>query len=168
MGAILHDVGKVDIPSEILNKPGALRAEEWSIMQGHPERGVELLADVDFPWDIRPMVLHHHEHWDGSGYPHGLSGEGIPVAARVLCVADVFDALTTTRSYRSAFTPEAALEIMQGDTGHIFDPKLFEIFERLVRKARASAQVYQPIFRDRVLMPTRQTPVPRQPPHLVS
>jgi len=168
MGALLHDVGKVDIPPEILNKPGALSADEWDIMRGHPERGVELLADVDFPWDIRPMVLHHHEHWDGSGYPHGLTGEDIPVAARVLCVADVFDALTTTRSYRSAFTAEAALEIMQGDTGHIFDPQLFEVFERLVRQARAAAPVYQPIFRDRVLMPTRHTPVPRQPPHLVS
>ena len=164
MGALLHDVGKVGIPPEILNKPGALSEEEWVIMRAHPERGVELLADVDFPWDIRPMVLHHHEHWNGRGYPHGLSGEQIPVAARVLCVADVFDALTTTRSYRSAFSQQAALEIMEGDAGHVFDPGLFALFERLVREGRTARPAYRPVFRDRGLVNERFAPIRRQPP----
>jgi putative nucleotidyltransferase with HDIG domain len=166
MGALLHDVGKVDVPREILNKPGALSAEEWAVMREHPERGVQLLERVEFPWDIRPMVLHHHEHWNGGGYPHGLQGEEIPEAARVLCVADVFDALTTTRSYRAAFTAEAALEIMQGDAGHVFDPRLFAIFERLIREARSAGPAYRPLFRG--TMPTRLGPVRRQPPLHVS
>ncbi len=163
MGALLHDVGKVDVPSSILNKPGRLTEDEWDVMRAHPERGVQLLADVDFPWDIRPMVLHHHERWDGGGYPYGLAGEEIPVAARVLCVADVFDALTTTRSYRSAFTASAALEIMEGDAGHAFDPRLFELFERVVRAER-EAPAYRPHFRAHALPPTHLGPVPRRPP----
>jgi HD-GYP domain-containing protein (c-di-GMP phosphodiesterase class II) len=163
MGALLHDVGKVGIPPEILNKPGPLTAEEWSVIHEHPQRGVELLSDVDFPWDIRPMVLHHHEHWDGGGYPHGLAGEAIPVAARVLCVADVFDALTTTRSYRGAFSHRAALEIMQGDAGHIFDPRLFEHFERLVREDRG-AGAYLSAFGGRDRVPGRLPAGLREPP----
>lgn len=137
MGALLHDVGKVTVPSEILNEPGPLTDDQWTIMKRHPENGVKLLADVEFPWDIRPMVLHHHEHWDGGGYPHGLKGSEIPMAARILCVADVFDALTTTRSYRTAFSPEAALKIMKDDAGRVFDPELFEIFATIAYR-RAS------------------------------
>ncbi|NNF14782.1 MAG: HD domain-containing protein [Gemmatimonadetes bacterium] len=131
MGALLHDVGKVSVPPEILNKTGRLTEKEWQIMRRHPERGVELLAEVEFPWDIRPMVLHHHERWDGSGYPYGLAGSDIPLAARILCVADVFDALTTTRSYRRAFSAPAALEIMEADVGRLFDPELFRLFREL-------------------------------------
>lgn len=132
MGALLHDVGKVAVPPAILNKPGRLDDDEWRIMKEHPVRGVELLADVEFPWDIRPMVLHHHERWDGSGYPHRLAGANIPLAARILCVADVFDALTTTRSYRKAFSPKAALEIMEADVGRVFDPELFALFREII------------------------------------
>lgn len=132
MGALLHDVGKVAVPSDILNKPEPLSDEEWAVMRRHPETGVELLANVEFPWDIRPMILHHHERWDGGGYPHGLAGDQIPVAARILCVADVFDALTTARSYRGAFPADVAMAIMAGDAGHVFDPELFELFLRLV------------------------------------
>ncbi|MEM7417939.1 MAG: HD domain-containing phosphohydrolase [Gemmatimonadota bacterium] len=132
MGALLHDVGKVDVPAEILNKAGPLDDEEWSIVRRHPERGVELLAAVDFPWDIRPMVLHHHERWDGSGYPHGLAGGAIPLAARILCVADVYDALTTTRSYRRGFSPRVALEIMEEEAGRVLDPELFQLFQSVL------------------------------------
>ncbi len=132
MGALLHDVGKVSIPPHVLNKRGPLDADEWSVMREHPLRGVELLADVEFPWDIRPMVLHHHERWDGTGYPHGLAGRDIPLAARILCVADVFDALTTTRSYRKAFSAQAALEIMEADAGRVFDPNLFRLFREMM------------------------------------
>lgn len=132
MGAFLHDVGKTAIPAELLNKQGTLDKEEWALMQQHTLRGVELLEPIDFPWDILPMVRSHHERWDGRGYPDGLSGRAIPLSARILCVADVFDALTTTRSYRNAFTVEEALRIMAADSGKIFDPELFALFQAQV------------------------------------
>ncbi len=141
MGAVLHDVGKTIVPESILNKPGPLTPEEWEIMRRHTIAGVELLSDIDFPWDIRPMVRSHHEHWDGGGYPDGLKGEEIPLAARILCVADVFDALTTARSYRSAYTVEEALEIMARDAGRIFDPALFEAFRRLIQERLGAGEV---------------------------
>ena len=131
MGALLHDVGKIVVPSSILNKPGLLTAEEWAIMRRHPQAGVHLLREIDFPWDIRPMVRHHHEHWDGGGYPDGLAGDDIPRSARILCLADVFDALTSSRSYRPGLTPAHALSVMREDCGIIFDPALFEVFEDL-------------------------------------
>ena len=109
-------------------------------MKRHPEAGVEMLADAQFPWDIRPMVLHHHERWDGKGYPHGIAGEAIPHSARILCVADVFDALTTTRSYRDALPPDVAIEIMEGDAGHVFDPGLFAIFKEQLPLMLAACQ----------------------------
>jgi putative nucleotidyltransferase with HDIG domain len=129
IGALLHDVGKLIVPEEVLNKPGRLNEEEWRIMKRHPEAGVELLADIEFPWDIRPMVRNHHERWDGCGYPDNLAGESIPMSARILCVADVYDALTTTRSYRSGFDHNRAVEIMveNNATGH-FDPAVFDLF----------------------------------------
>ena len=93
---------------EILNKAGKLTPEERRIMESHPVAGVELLRDVEFPWDVLPMVRGHHERWDGHGYPDQLAGESIPLAARILCVADVFDALTTDRPYRKAYAvPDA-------------------------------------------------------------
>ena len=129
IGALLHDVGKLIVPVDVLNKPGRLDEDEWRIMKRHPEAGVELLADIDFPWDIRPMVRNHHERWDGCGYPDALAGKSIPMSARILCVADVYDALTTTRSYRSGFEHDRAVEIMieNNATGH-FDPEVFDLF----------------------------------------
>jgi len=146
MGAFLHDVGKVVVPPEILNKEGPLTAEEWEIMRSHTLAGVELLSSLEFPWDLRPMVRSHHEHWDGSGYPDGLSGQMIPLSARILCVADVYDALTSTRAYRPAYSPREALRIMAGDAGRIFDPVLFEIFRELMeeRLAAGTAAVQGP------------------------
>ncbi len=129
MGALLHDVGKIVVPSSILNKPGPLTAEEWATMKRHPQAGVRLLREIEFPWDIRPMVRHHHEHWDGSGYPDGLAGDDIPLSARILCLADVFDALTSSRSYRAGLTPGHTLSVMRKDRGIIFDPALFQVFE---------------------------------------
>ena len=131
MGALLHDVGKIVVPSSILNKPGRLTAKEWATMKRHPQAGVHLLREIEFPWDIRPMVRHHHEHWDGGGYPDGLVGDDIPLSARILCLADVFDALTSSRSYRARLTPDHALSVMREDRGRIFDPALFELFEGL-------------------------------------
>jgi len=131
MGALLHDVGKIVVPAEILNKPGALTPDERRLMERHPDAGVELIGEIDFPWDIRPMVRHHHEAWDGSGYPAGLAGEGIPLSARILCVADVYDALATDRPYRPAFPHERTLEIMSREAGQKLDPRLFAIFRSL-------------------------------------
>jgi putative nucleotidyltransferase with HDIG domain len=127
MGAFLHDLGKTEVPEEILNKPGKLTDEERAMMERHTVIGDEMLAPVEFPWDIRPMVRSHHERWDGRGYPDGLSGHDIPLSARILRIADVFDALTTARSYRRRLTPQEALEIMEDDRGS-FDPDLFGIF----------------------------------------
>jgi putative nucleotidyltransferase with HDIG domain len=131
IGALLHDVGKLMVPAEVLNKPGKLTDEEWALVRGHPTAGVELLADIEFPWDVRPIVESHHERWDGRGYPHGLAGDAIPLAARVLCIADVYDALTSQRSYKRAFTHDEAIEIMRQDVGTQFDPALFPVFEEV-------------------------------------
>jgi putative nucleotidyltransferase with HDIG domain len=130
MGAFLHDLGKTEVAEEILNKPGRLTDEERAAMERHPVIGDEMLAPVEFPWDIRPMVRSHHERWDGRGYPDGLVGDAIPVSARILRIADVFDALTTARSYRRRLPPEEALAIMEEDVGS-FDPEIFSIFKRV-------------------------------------
>ena len=129
IGALLHDVGKLDVPADVLNKPGKLSDAEWGMMRGHAEAGVSLLGDIEFPWDIRPIVLSHHERWDGKGYPHGLAGEAIPLSARVLAVADVYDALTSVRSYKRAMTHEDALAILRQDAGTAFDPQVVAWFE---------------------------------------
>jgi len=131
MGALLHDVGKIVVPPEILNKPGMLTPDERAVIERHPDAGVELIGDIEFPWDIRPMVRHHHEAWNGSGYPLGLAGEEIPLAARILCVADVYDALASDRPYRRGYTHERTLAIMSEEAGTRLDPRLFELFTRL-------------------------------------
>jgi putative nucleotidyltransferase with HDIG domain len=131
MGAFLHDVGKTEVPEEILNKPGRLTDEERLIIERHTVVGDEMLASIAFPWDIRPMVRSHHERWDGRGYPDRLTGEDIPYTARILHIADVFDALTTTRSYRQPLTSASAFELMESDAGS-FDPQLFELFRELL------------------------------------
>lgn len=131
MGAFLHDVGKTEVPGELLNKPGRLTDAERSVIERHTVTGDEMLAPIPFPWDVRPMVRSHHERWDGRGYPDQLAGEEIPLTARILRVADVFDALTTNRSYRLPLTPDQAFQIMQDDHGS-FDPELFEVFRELL------------------------------------
>ena len=136
MGALLHDVGKIVVPGAILNKPGPLTAEERAVMQSHPMAGVEMLADIDFPWDILPMVRHHHEQWNGGGYPDGLAGEEIPLSARILCVADVYDALTSARPYRPAYNHAQAIEAMEAMHG-VFDPVLFARFVRIVEREKS-------------------------------
>ena len=137
VGALLHDVGKIVVPPEILNKAGQLTPEERRIMERHPEAGVELLRDVEFPWDVIPMIRGHHERWDGHGYPDRLAGEAIPLSARILCVADVYDALTTDRPYRKAFERADALKLMEADSGRAFDPEILERFVRLMRAEEA-------------------------------
>jgi diguanylate cyclase (GGDEF)-like protein len=133
VGAIVHDVGKLIVPSELLNKPGRLAPDEWELVKRHPSAGVEMLTDMNFPVDVIPMVRFHHERWDGQGYPEQIVGETIPIAARILCIADVYDALTSRRSYKGALTHDAAMEIMRADVGTQFDPTLFTLFEELMR-----------------------------------
>jgi putative nucleotidyltransferase with HDIG domain len=140
VGALLHDVGKIDIPAEILNKPGRLSAEEWALMRSHPEAGVELLKGIDFPEDVLPVILSHHEKWDGSGYPHGLTGESIPLVARILGLADAYDALTTARSYKPGLPHARAMEIIRGDAGTHFDPSLVPLFEGALADVRAGVR----------------------------
>lgn len=130
MGAFLHDVGKTEVPEEILNKPGRLTDDERGIIERHTVIGDEMLSSIEFPWDIRPMVRSHHERWDGTGYPDGLAGLEIPLTARILRIADVFDALTTTRSYRAPLSHDQAFRLMVEDEGS-FDPELFGVFTKL-------------------------------------
>ena len=138
IGAMLHDVGKLVIPSEILNKPTRLSDDEWTLVRQHPSVGVEMLADIEFPWDVRPIVESHHERWDGKGYPHGLAGESIPLTARILCIADVYDALTSERSYKKALSHGEAIDIMRHDVGRQFDPELFALFEEIAGEIAAA------------------------------
>jgi putative nucleotidyltransferase with HDIG domain len=131
IGALLHDVGKLMIPAEVLNKPGKLSDEEWALMRSHTVAGIEMLSGIEFPWDVRPIVLSHHERWDGRGYPNGLKGEEIPFVARILCIADVYDALTSVRSYKRAMTHDEAMVILRKDVGTAFDPDVFTFFEQV-------------------------------------
>jgi HD-GYP domain-containing protein (c-di-GMP phosphodiesterase class II) len=133
IGAFLRDVGNRALPREVLEKPGPLTAEEWQVVRQHTQVGDSLIQELEFPAELRPMVRNHHEHWDGSGYPDGLRGQQIPLPARIICLADVFDALTTARSYRAAFSIDQALEIMEREAGHIFDPQLYRTFASLIR-----------------------------------
>jgi putative nucleotidyltransferase with HDIG domain len=109
LGAYLHDLGKVRVPHEILNKPGPLTRDEFEVVQMHPIWGLELLAAVDFPWDLKPIIRWHHERYDGTGYPDRLRGDEIPIAAQIVGIVDVYDALTTARPYRPALSRPAAL-----------------------------------------------------------
>ena len=136
-GSLLHDIGKLKIEDCILNKAGRLTDDEFARISKHPEIGVELLRRKEFPWDIKPLILHHHEKLDGTGYPLGLKGEDIPLGARIICIADVFDALTSDRVYRSAYHTDRALGIMQEGSGIAFDPVLLACFAHIVREGKA-------------------------------
>jgi len=118
IGAYLHDLGKVRVPREILNKPGRLAPAELETIRKHPEWGVELLAAVELPWDIAPIIRWHHERYDGTGYPDGLCGAEIPINAQIIGIADAYDAITTTRSYRPAMPKRQALEEMRINRRH--------------------------------------------------
>lgn len=132
IGAFLYDIGKRSVPLSILNKRGPLDAEEWEAIKQHVLDSEKVVIDLDPPWDMRPMVRHHHEHWDGTGYPDNLSGDDIPLAARILCIVDAFTALTAKRSYRAKMDNTAALDLMAQQAGHIFDPTLFGSFRTLI------------------------------------
>jgi putative nucleotidyltransferase with HDIG domain len=128
--ALLHDIGKLAVPEYIISKPGKLTREEFEKMKIHPVVGAEILDRVRFPYPVVPIVRSHHEKWDGSGYPAGLSGEQIPLGARILAAVDCLDALASDRQYRRALPLDRAMEIVAGDAGTAFDPKIIAILQR--------------------------------------
>jgi len=126
--ALLHDMGKLAIPEHILNKPGKLTAAEFAKMKRHADIGADLLSSINFPYPVVPIVRHHHENWDGTGYPSGLAGTDIPLGARVLSVVDCFDALTSDRPYRPRLSSDEAFAIIQQRTGSMYDPLVVDTF----------------------------------------
>ncbi|MGH9822204.1 MAG: diguanylate cyclase [Blastocatellia bacterium] len=127
-GALLHDIGKLAVPDYILNKPGALTDAEFDRMKVHTIVGAEILERVGFPYPVVPVVRHHHERWDGRGYPDGLMGDQIPITARILTVSDCFDSLREDRHYRKAKTREQALALLREEAGKVFDPEVVRVF----------------------------------------
>ena len=126
--ALLHDMGKLAIPEHILNKPGKLTTAEFDKMKRHADIGADLLSSVKFPYPVVPIVRHHHENWDGKGYPTGLSGTDIPLGARILSVVDCFDALTSDRPYRPRLSTEEAFDILRQRRGNMYDPLVVDTF----------------------------------------
>jgi HD-GYP domain-containing protein (c-di-GMP phosphodiesterase class II) len=126
-GAMLHDIGKIGIAESIITKEGRLTDEEYEAIKSHPEKGFEILKDIHFLKDARLGVLHHHERYDGKGYPHGLKGEEIDKKARIIAIADAFDAMTSDRSYRKALSTEAAIDQLVKNKGIQFDPEMVDI-----------------------------------------
>jgi putative two-component system response regulator len=130
-GAKLHDIGKIGVPEEILNKPGKLTVEEFDVIKAHPVIGEQILRPLEFLADARPIVRHHHERWDGSGYPDGLKGAEIPRAAAILSICDAYDALTSDRPYRPGLPALEALAILEQGAGSQWHPDLVQRFEAL-------------------------------------
>ncbi|TGK59213.1 response regulator [Leptospira wolffii] len=126
----MHDIGKIGIPDNILQKPGKLTPEEWEVMKRHPNIGAEIIGDHDsnLLQVAKSIAQNHHEKWDGSGYPNGFQGEGIPIEARIVALADVFDALTTERPYKKAWEISDAIEFIRMESGKHFDPNLVPVF----------------------------------------
>jgi putative nucleotidyltransferase with HDIG domain len=131
-GFILHDVGKIGIPDAILNKPGPLDDREWDSMRQHPEIGVRIVTPIGFSPVATDVILSHHERWDGSGYPHGLAGDEIPITARAFSVADAFDAMTSDRPYRAAMSKNNVKDVIRLDKGRRFDPSVVDAFLEVV------------------------------------
>ncbi|HEU4400704.1 MAG TPA: HD domain-containing phosphohydrolase [Candidatus Polarisedimenticolia bacterium] len=138
--ALLHDIGKLAIPDHVLNKPGKLSEMEYQKVKVHPAVAAEILANVEFPYPVVPIVRHHHERWDGSGYPDGLRGEEIPFGARILAVADVFEALTSDRVYRHRKTHEEARDIIAAASGVHFDPQVVRLLRDDLAAVVAAAE----------------------------
>src|SRR6185369_5026406 len=128
MAGLLHDVGKIGVPEAVLQKTGKLTPEEFDQMKRHPQIGARILQDIKQMREIIPGVLHHHERYDGKGYPSGLAGEKIPLMGRVICLADCFDAMTSNRTYRKALPLEVALTEIRRCSGTQFDPTLTDAF----------------------------------------
>lgn len=136
--APMHDIGKIGIPDKVLLKPGKLDDDEWQIMQRHAEYGADIIGDHPSPLLqlAKEVAIYHHEKWNGKGYPNGLSGEAIPLSARIVAIADVFDALTSERPYKKAWTEERAIALLNEEAGEHFDPHLVPLFIDCLPKIR--------------------------------
>ncbi|MBI5954150.1 MAG: GAF domain-containing protein [Chloroflexi bacterium] len=133
-GSLLHDIGKIGISDTILHKPGRLSEEEWIVMRRHPDIGAKIVNGIPFLEDTIPLIRHHQERWDGTGYPDGLRGEEIPILARMFSIADAFDALTSNRPYRQKISEEEAVQYLREQSGTLFDPHIVEIFEQVLKE----------------------------------
>jgi HD-GYP domain-containing protein (c-di-GMP phosphodiesterase class II) len=131
-GALLHDIGKMGVPDAILHKPGPLNEEEWEVMRRHPVYAFEMLSPITYLRPALDIPYCHHEHWDGQGYPRGLRGTQIPLAARLFAVVDVWDALTSDRPYRSAWSHEQTRAYILSESGKQFDPWAVKLFMQLI------------------------------------
>ena len=131
-GALLHDMGKMGVPDSILSKPASLTEEEWAVMRKHPQFAYEMLFPIEYLRPALDIPYCHHEKWDGTGYPRGLMGEQIPVAARLFAVVDVWDALTSDRPYRPAWTQAETLAYIREQSGKHFDPRAVELFFKVI------------------------------------
>jgi putative nucleotidyltransferase with HDIG domain len=157
--SLLHDIGKIAIPEHILNKPGRLTPSEFEIMKRHAPIGADILAVIGFPYPVVPIVRHHHENWDGSGYPDGLAGEAIPIGARILQVVDCFDALTSDRPYRPRMDDEEALQILMQRRGTMYDPRVVDALLNL--RAASALSAAAPEEADCAPEPPSCLPAPR-------
>ena len=132
LAGLLHDIGKIGIPESILDKPGKLTKEEYEIVKRHPEIGAEILSSIRQFEEVVPAIRHHHERYDGRGYPDGLKGEEIPVMARIIAVADAFDAMLSKRPYRDALSLNSAVKELQRNKGSQFDPQIVDILLNII------------------------------------
>ena len=140
IAAVLHDLGKIGIPDEILKKPGRLTAEEQTIMRKHPEYGWAVIKNIPGCQSASLLILHHHEMWNGEGYPAGLRGTDIPLGARIVAITDAFDAMTTDRSYRTGMPAERALVTLEQFAGTQFDADLVSAFAQFIRAEELHAR----------------------------
>jgi diguanylate cyclase (GGDEF)-like protein/putative nucleotidyltransferase with HDIG domain len=145
--ALLHDIGKLAVPEHILSKPGPLTQEEFQKIRIHPQVGAEIIAAVPFPYPVAPLILSHHERWDGKGYPQGLAGESIPVGARILTIVDYYDAVTTERPYHKALSHASAIGLLKHESGRALDPQLVTTFIELLPILKAEADAAEPDLR---------------------
>ncbi len=136
-GALVHDIGKMAIPDRILFKPGPLDDEERRIMQEHPSLATKMISGIPFLQPVSNIVYSHHEHWDGSGYPQGLRGEEIPLAARIFTIVDHWDALNSDRPYRKAWDKEQVISYLRENTGKIYDPAIIDVFLDLIGERKS-------------------------------
>lgn len=139
--AIIHDIGKIMLAPEYINKSGPLSDDEWLCVKHHPISGKEILEPIEFFEDILPIIYHHHERYDGTGYPDGIGGEEIPLGARILSVTDAYDAMTSKRAYRDELDPKHARRELENNAGSQFDPKIVEIFLGLLDEGGITRQL---------------------------
>lgn len=136
IASLVHDIGKIYVPSEILSKPGKLSPAEMNLIKTHPQAGFDILSEIQFPWPVAEIVLQHHERMDGSGYPKGLKGEEILLEARIICVADVVEAIASHRPYRPALTLEEAIKDISENSGILYDKKVVEACIKVIREEK--------------------------------